>query len=206
MTSCLRFATVLAVIGSWPWLLLAQKSTDIETPKHKAWDILQTAIASKKTTERTDGVRALGLIRDDLRARKSAEDALEDRRFEVRAAAATALGQMHATEAIPRLQRALQDPKVPVVMAAAHSLRELKDDASAYAVYYDLLTGGRKSGDGLVAKQLATLQDPERAGEDWHIGGRRIRAIRRHWLGCLADDAQKRSEPGSCGCGYLSRP
>ncbi len=161
MKSCLRFATLLLAVGGGPLLLLAQKSTDIETPKHKAWDMLQTAIASKKTTERTNGVRALGLIRDDVRARKLAEDALEDRSFEVRAAAATALGQMHATESIPRLQHALQDPKVPVVMAAAHSLRDLKDDASAYAVYYDLLTGGRKSGDGLVAKQLATLQDPK---------------------------------------------
>jgi HEAT repeat protein len=161
MKSRLRFATWLMLVGCTLLSSLAQQSTDIETPKHKAWDMLQTAIASKKTTERTDGVRALGLIRDDVRARKSAEDALEDRRFEVRAAAATALGQMHATESVPRLRHALKDPKVPVVMAAAHSLRDLKDDASAYAVYYDLLTGKRKSGDGLVAQQLETLQNPK---------------------------------------------
>jgi HEAT repeat protein len=161
MNRALRFATLLILAGGALPSSLAQKSTDIETPKHKAWDMLQTAIASKKTTERIDGVRALGLIRDDVRARKSAEDALEDRRFEVRAAAATSLGQMHATESVAKLQRALKDPKVPVVMAAAHSLRDLKDDTSSYAVYYDLLTGKRKSGDGLVAQQLETLQNPK---------------------------------------------
>jgi HEAT repeat protein len=106
-------------------------------------------------------VRALGLLRGDVRARKLAEDALQDRHFEVRAAAATALGQMHASESIPQLQHALQDSKVPVVMAAAHSLRDLKDNESAYAVYYDLLTGERKSGDGLVARQVSTLKNPK---------------------------------------------
>src|SRR3954469_4794560 len=68
---------------------------------------------------------------------------------------------MSARESIPRLQRALADEKIPVVMAAAHSLRELKDEASAYAVYYDLLTGERKSEDGLIARQLATLKNPK---------------------------------------------
>jgi hypothetical protein len=116
---------------------------------------------SKNTTERADGVRAFGLLRDNLRARKTAEDSLEDPKFEVRAAAATALGQMHATESIPKLQKALSDSKVPVVMAAANSLRELKDSQPAYEVYFDLLTGERKSGDGLVATQLQTLKDPK---------------------------------------------
>jgi HEAT repeat protein len=162
MTRRFQFVVWLAVgCGCLVPSLPAQDSSDIESPKHKAWDLLQTAIASKRTVDRTNGVRALGLLRDDARARKLAEDALEDRKPEVRAAAATALGQMHATSSIPRLQHALYDEKIPVVMAAAHSLRTLKDDASAYAVYYDLLTGGRKSGDGLIAKQLATLKDPK---------------------------------------------
>jgi HEAT repeat protein len=138
-----------------------QASTDIESPKHKAWDMLTTAAFSKQTVERTNGIRALGLLRDNTRARELAENALKDRNFSVRTAAATALGQMHATESIPKLQHALADTKVQVVMAAAHSLRELKDDKSAYAVYYDLLTGGRKSGDGLIAQQMETLKDPK---------------------------------------------
>jgi HEAT repeat protein len=140
--------------------LLAQASTDIESPKHKAWDMLQTAAFSKVTTERTNGIRALGLLRDNTRARELAENALKDPKPEVRAAAATALGQMHANESIPKLQAALSDIKIPVVMAAAHALRQLRDDKSAYAVYYDLLTGERKSNDGLIAQQLETLKNP----------------------------------------------
>lgn len=140
--------------------LLSQVSTDIESPKHKAWDMLLTAAFSKVTTERTNGIRALGLLRDNARARELAENALKDPKPEVRTAAATALGQMNATESIPKLEAALSDTKVPVVMAAAHSLRQLRDEGSAYAVYYELLTGGRKTNDGLVAQQLETLKNP----------------------------------------------
>lgn len=142
-----------------------QAAHDIESPRHKAWDLLITAGFSQRTSERTDGVRALGLLRDNSQARQLAEYALSDSSFEVRRAAATALGQMHAKESIPKLESALSDKKVPVVMAAAQSLRELKADRSAYAVYYDLLTGERKAGDGLIAKQLARLRDPKQLAE-----------------------------------------
>lgn len=154
LAACLLL-TCASVIGSH-----AQDSTDIESPRHKAWDMLQTAIASKRTEDRTNGVRALGITRGDARARKLAEDSLADPKPEVRVAAATALGQMRASESIPVLQHALMDKNIPVVMAAAHSLRELKDEESAYAVYYDLLTGGRKSNDGLIAQQIETLKNP----------------------------------------------
>lgn len=127
--------------------------------------MLQTAAFSKKTADRTNGIRALGLVRDNRHARELAESALEDRNPEVRASGATALGQMRATESIPKLEQALADKKVPVVMAAAHSLRELKADKSAYAVYYDLLTGERKSGDGLIAQQIDTLKDPKQLAQ-----------------------------------------
>jgi HEAT repeat protein len=139
----------------------AQDSTDVETPRHKAWDMLKTASESKQTALRTHGIRALGLLRDDTTARQLAEEALKDRKPEVRIAAATSLGKMHATLSIPALQSALSDPRIPVVMAAARSLRELDDEAQAYAVYYSLLTGVRKSGDGVIAQQVATLKDPK---------------------------------------------
>ncbi len=151
---CLVLGSASAVVS------FAQASTDIESPKHKAWDLLQTAAFSKVTTERTNGIRALGLLRENARARELAENALKDAKPEVRTAAATALGQMHSTESIPKLQHALSDVKIPVVMAAAHSLRELQDNKSAYEVYYDLLTGGRKANDGLIAQQLQTLKNP----------------------------------------------
>jgi HEAT repeat protein len=130
------------------------------TGKEKAWAMFEAAAKSKGPAERAIGIRALGLLRDDAHARKLAESALDDPKLEVRVAAATALGQMQSKQSIPKLQKLLSDDKLPVVMAAAHSLRDLKDNASAYAVYYDVLSGGRKSG-GLVSQQLDTLRDPK---------------------------------------------
>jgi HEAT repeat protein len=153
--SCLLLVCVGAISS------YSQASSDIESPKHKAWDLLTTAVFSKVTIERTNGVRALGLLRDTARARELAENALKDPKPEVRESAAIALGQMHATESVPKLKQVLSDAKVKVVMAAAHSLRELKEDKSAYAVYYGLLTGERKSDDGLIAQQIETLKNPK---------------------------------------------
>lgn len=139
----------------------SQPSADIKSPKHKAWDMLITAAFSKSSTERANGIRALGLLQGDTQARELAEAALDDPKPEVRSAAATALGQMHAVQSITKLRQALSDKKISVVMAAAQSLRQLKDDQSAYDVYYELLTGERKSNDGLIARQLDTLKNPK---------------------------------------------
>ena len=143
----------------------AQRADDIESPRHKAWDMLLTASLSKQTSERTNGVRALGLLKGNSDARQVAEHALEDPKADVRRAAATALGQMRAKESIPKLEHALSDKAVPVVMAAAQSLRELEDAKPAYSVYYDLLTGERKSNDGIIAQQMQTLKDPKQLAE-----------------------------------------
>lgn len=155
VVSCLLLACATAVSS------FAQPSPDIESPTHKAWDLLMNAAFSKKIIDRTNGIRALGLLYDNERARPLAENALKDPNSSVRAAAATSLGQMHAKESIPKLQKALADTKIPVVLAAAHSLRELNDEKTAYAVYFDLLTGERKSKEGLITKQLDTLKDPK---------------------------------------------
>lgn len=128
--------------------------------QQKAWAMFEAAAKSTSATQRAVGIRALGLLRDNARARKLAEGALDDTRPEVRAAAATALGQMHATESIARLQKLLDDERISVVMAAAHSLRDLKDNTSAYSIYYDVLTGERK-GDGLMKQQIDTLHNPK---------------------------------------------
>jgi HEAT repeat protein len=122
--------------------------------------LFESAAQSKSAAQRAIGIRALGLLRDNAHARKLAEGALEDDRPEVRSAGAVALGQMHAIDSIPKLQKLLKDERMSVVMAAAHSLRDLEDNASAYSVYYDILTGERK-GDGLVAQQMDTLHNPK---------------------------------------------
>jgi HEAT repeat protein len=162
-TSNLAICVVMVFV--WGVSSLLQAAQGVESPRHRAWDMLVTAAFSQRTSERTDGVRALGLLRDNFQARQLAEYALTDSNSDVRRAAATALGQMHAKESIPKLESALSDEKIPVVMAAAQSLRELKADKSAYGVYYDLLTGERKAGDGLIAKQLAKLRDPKQLAE-----------------------------------------
>ena len=159
MTKCVVFVCLCGTLS------LAQVADDIDSPRHKAWDILVTASLSNITGERTNGIRALGLLPDNPQARQFAEYALTDRKPEVRRAAATALGQMHARESIPKLRKALSDKDVPVVMAAAQALRELKSEKEAYAIYYDLLTGERKTDDGLIARQLKTLRDPKQLAE-----------------------------------------
>jgi len=87
------------------------------------------------------------------------------------------------------------DKKLPVVMAAAHSLRDLKGRYSAYAIYYDVLTGARKSNDGLVAQQLETLHNPQGAGKNCFSEGHWFRPLGGHRLGRLPHYAQKRSNP-----------
>lgn len=128
--------------------------------KKKAWSMFESAAKSNSAAQRTLGIRALGLLSDNAHARELAEGALADDRPEVRAAAASALGQMHAVESVAKLQKLLNDKRMSVVMAAAHSLHDLKDDVTANAVYLDILTGERK-GDGLLVEQMDTLHNPK---------------------------------------------
>jgi HEAT repeat protein len=130
------------------------------TAKKRAWSMFETAAQSKSAVQRSIGIRALGLLHNNSHAREIAERALDDDRPEVRAAAATALGQMHAVESVQKLQKLLVDKRMAVVMAAAHSLHDLKDDATANAIYLDVLTGERK-GDGIITAQMDTLHNPK---------------------------------------------
>jgi HEAT repeat protein len=150
---CRRFATKIVILS------LCALPAHAISGKEKAWAMFEAAAKSNSASERSSGIRALGLLRDDAHARALAEAALSDDKPEVRIAAATALGQMRSTQSVPKLQKLLSDEKVGVVMAAAHSLRDLKDNTSAYAVYYDVLTGARK-GEGMLAQQLDTLRNP----------------------------------------------
>jgi HEAT repeat protein len=135
-----------------------------ETPQQKAWDILRVGVNQKSTGKRTQAVRALRLLPADPEASEMAERALQDRKPEVRAAAATALGLMGSKAAVPGLRKALSDRKPAVVLAAAHALQVL-DDPAGYEAYYEVLTGERKSADGLVAQQMETLKDSKKMAE-----------------------------------------
>jgi HEAT repeat protein len=106
----------------------------------------------------------LGLIPDDPHATELAERALTDNNSLVRAAAATSLGQMHATGADASLKQALDDKNLSVVMAAAHALRLLNDPA-CYGVYYAVFTGQRKNDSGMIAQEMKVLHDPKQVAK-----------------------------------------
>jgi HEAT repeat protein len=134
-------------------------TTENLTGKDKAWDILNSAVVSG-AADRATAISVLGLLPDDPQALDLAKHALEDPDLHVRIAGCNALGNMHATSAIPDLQKALSDKEIAVVVAAAHALNQLKD-SSAYDIYYAILTGKVKDNKGFVAKQLDTLKDPK---------------------------------------------
>jgi HEAT repeat protein len=122
------------------------------------WAILQEAAEDKSADKRALVAHALGLLPKNKKAQAMAEKALLDGNAHVRIAAAKALGEMGARSARPKLRKALNDSEVTVVIAAANALYLLKDPA-AYEVYYALLTGERKSSQGLVHSELQILKD-----------------------------------------------
>ena len=109
---------------------------------------------------RTAAAHARGPAAGNQRARQLAEWVLSDEKEGVRAAGAEALGQIGLPAAAVALKKALKDQSAEVVFSAAGALFELKDPA-AYEVYFAVLTGERKSGEGLVQSQLDMLKDPQ---------------------------------------------
>jgi HEAT repeat protein len=145
-------------------LLLLASLSHAETPGERAWTILRAGAAEQSTDRRAQAVRVLGLITRSRPAAELAEHSLADEKPEVRVAAAAALGEMGSVASIPKLQDALTDKEGSVAVAAAHSLVTLKDNMG-YETFYEILTGERKSGQGLVAAQLQTLHDTKKMAE-----------------------------------------
>lgn len=138
------------------------KTATSERPlKDQVWKLLLDGIKENGTEKRATAVRVLSLLNGEARAVTLASRALDDSKYQVRVAAALALGQLHATSAIPKLKAALSDKEPVVVLAAAHSLLRMRD-TDAYEVYYEILTGERKGSKGLVAGELDTLKDPKK--------------------------------------------
>ncbi|AXC11412.1 hypothetical protein ACPOL_2080 [Acidisarcina polymorpha] len=148
-------------IASIGFLILLTTTALAETATEKAWSILNDASSNSSMEKREQAITALGLIRKDSHAEELAVKALSDGKVDVRNAAANALGAMDARESIPDLKKALKDPEISVVLSAAHALLMMKVPA-AYEVYYAVLTGQRKSGQGLLADQRKMLSDPRK--------------------------------------------
>jgi HEAT repeat protein len=132
-----------------------------QTPSDQAWKVLKDGTAEKNTTRRANAYRALGILTGNATACTMAETGLSDPKVEPRAAAIDALGQMGATTDIQKLKEILTNAtESEIVFACANSLYLLKDK-SAYEVYYAVLMGERKSGDGLAASQMKMMKDPK---------------------------------------------
>jgi HEAT repeat protein len=71
---------------------------------------------------------------------------------------------MKSRTSVPKLRLALDDKDPSVALAAAHSL-DLMHDHSAYEVYYEVLTGQRKAGRGLIASQTSILKDRKKMAQ-----------------------------------------
>jgi HEAT repeat protein len=130
------------------------------TERERAWLVLQDGVKENGAEKRAKAVNALGLLSANREAEGMAIEALGDDKYNVRAAAATALGLMHAVHAIPQLEKALDDDEPAVVLAAANSLMLLKDNR-AYDVYYDVLTGNARPNKGFIKEQLKPFRDPK---------------------------------------------
>jgi HEAT repeat protein len=155
---------VLLVLMGGAAALLAQ------TPQQQAWNILRAGVNEKSTEKRTQALRAMRLLPADPEALEMAQHALRDHKPEVRVAAATALRLMGSEASIPALKEALSDKEPSVVLAAAHALQVLNDPAG-YEVYYEVLTGERKSADGLMGQGMETLKNRNKMAKLAFEGG-----------------------------------
>ena len=147
-----RFLTVVALVGSQ--VLLAQ------VPAQTAWSILEKGRMSRNTKERVNAVRALEQLPGNAYAVELAEEGIKDKKPDVRAAAALTLGRLNSVRSIPLLKEALKDKSIQVDFAASNALLSL-GDASGYTIYYQVLTGKRKSGEGPVEEQKRLVRDPK---------------------------------------------
>ena len=144
--------------------LAAEQPPRSQDFRDQAWAVLNEGLHHNHASHRLIAVQALSLMRTNRTAERFATRALNDKDAKVRAAAATTLGQLHASRAIPALRKALEDNQVSVVLASAHSLYLLKDK-SAYEIYYAVMMRDRKSTNGLVQAQLDRLKDPKQMME-----------------------------------------
>jgi len=147
--------------GNVPATAAPAETVSKPTVRDQAWALLLTGIKENSTDKRAAAVRVLSLLTGETKCVRLATEALSDNKPEIRVAAAMALGELRAKSAIPKLEQALSDKEPLVTLAAAHSLLTMKD-ALAYEVYYEILTGERRSSKGLVAEQLDTLRDPKK--------------------------------------------
>jgi len=137
-------------------LMMAVSIASAQTSSDEEWGILQSGATSSKPEQRASTMRVLQLLPNNAKAIGLAEEGLKDKQPAVRAAAALSLGAMKSKAPIPKLRAALYDKDGSVVMAVAKALTQLGDE-KGYSVYYAIVTGTRKSGEGLIGSEEKEL-------------------------------------------------
>jgi HEAT repeat protein len=164
MNRVLRHMALVLAICTVAACFAQETATAVENRKDRAWSVLYTGLAESNVHKRATAVQVLGLLPDDAKATDAALKALKDDKPEVRAAAAQSLGDMKAKSATGQLYEMFNDKDAGVIIAAAHSLIAL-GDKRGYNVYYAVLTGEQKSGQGLLEEQKKMLHDPKKMAQ-----------------------------------------
>jgi HEAT repeat protein len=129
-----------------------------------AWTMLERGAGSDKARERSDAVSALTILGRDPKSVSLIETALGDKEVTIRVLAATALGDIRARSAIPKLMDAVDDASPQVSFAAVTALWKM-GDRSTRAILYEVLAGERKTSPGLIrgkmSKAMAEMHDPK---------------------------------------------
>ncbi|PWU00958.1 MAG: hypothetical protein C5B51_24005 [Terriglobia bacterium] len=136
-------------------------------PDRGAWDTLRETATSPNPDHRRQALTALGTIgAGNAEAVQLVEAGLHDKDPVVRQTAATVLGTMKATDAIPLLEQALDDHG-EVAFAAAKALADMGDEQGK-GVLIGVLTGQRKDTPGLLTQKVREakqkIRHPEQLG------------------------------------------
>ena len=123
----------------------------------RAWQMLEEAVSSEKVRSRSDGFSAISILKADPHAIRRMAQGLQDKDAGVRALAATSLGRMDATSAIPALRKAMNDPSPVVSFAVAQALWSLGDH-SGRELLYEVLAGERKTKPGVIQSNIEQIK------------------------------------------------
>jgi HEAT repeat protein len=134
----------------------------------KAWDILKAGAADPSTTKRQQAISTLAIVTDSPRATQLAERALQDPQASVRRAAVIALGGMGSKSSVPKIKDILPSANAETVVAIAAVLKRFNDPVGD-SIYYEILTGQRKSGGGILSG-LEDKKTLEKMGFEEAIG------------------------------------
>lgn len=142
----------LTVMWRVSWIAALALTVRAATPVEAAWETLHKSLAGNGD-QRREAVYALGAVDSgNEQAVRALEDALHDQDPQVRAAAATAMGEMHARQAIGSLREMMTD-RGEVAFAAAKALTDM-GDTGGREFFVAVIAGERSDAPGIVATSV----------------------------------------------------